>query len=465
MAAPVFRGVGTVSVTANSVATPTTLTPTKPAAAVTGDQLVISTVCRSITATCATPAGWTLHPDFPKTSATASGGRIYVFVRTADGSATDSPNVVWSSLATGTSGDSASAIMFAWFGLTGTKDGTTTTTDALATTTQAIPSHTTLTAEAVEITVTIRVSDTAQTGTVAFPHIERFDSHTTTGIGHLHYVTERDTGAAGAQAGVNITPSNTTGAQTLTAAFSLVPATDTASNGKGPTFDATSQATLGTGPLSWLHTPNGTATGIVVFVTQNSGVAAITDEVTGATYGGVAMTLIASIADDAFTESGITKAFFLGSGIPTGAQTVSVTQSAASNSKSGSANSLRGGNSTRIINSVTGKAATAVQQFAVLLNAGTNGAVVLGAAHDTVSAPATDLQPGQAFTQLLEDDFGAQSTNVVRRTLEGATGTIPVNWLHTGTAAEGAAAVAVAVEFTPSFPSMHPTARMARLRR
>ena len=75
-----FKSISAVVASANNVANPTTLTPVLPTRA-TGDLLLAITSCRSITATVATPAGWAVWPGFPKRSATASGGSIYVFYK------------------------------------------------------------------------------------------------------------------------------------------------------------------------------------------------------------------------------------------------------------------------------------------------------------------------------------------------------------------------------------------------
>lgn len=72
-------------------------------------------------------------------------------------------------------------------------------------------------------------------------------------------------------------------------------------------------------PMTWTHTPVGTPRGVVVAVVH--GVSS-TDHVVGVTYGGVAMTRVVRATDTA-TEPGAAELWFLGSGVPTGAQTVS----------------------------------------------------------------------------------------------------------------------------------------------
>ena len=74
--------------------------------------------------------------------------------------------------------------------------------------------------------------------------------------------------------------------------------------------------------FSWTHTQTGTPRGVVVFV---STYASVTDLITSVTYGGVALTrLSGGSAQDAAGELGRMDAFFLGSGLGTGNQTITV---------------------------------------------------------------------------------------------------------------------------------------------
>jgi hypothetical protein len=78
---------------------------------------------------------------------------------------------------------------------------------------------------------------------------------------------------------------------------------------------------------SYTHTPVGTPRGVLVMIPNESA----TDQVTGVTYGGVAMTEIALsplLASGA--EGGSCYGYFLGSSVPTGAQTVAATISVGS---------------------------------------------------------------------------------------------------------------------------------------
>src|SRR4026208_2554961 len=85
-------------------------------------------------------------------------------------------------------------------------------------------------------------------------------------------------------------------------------------------------------PFTFSHTPVGTPRGVIVMITINaeSGL----DHITGVTYGGVAMARVTNgFAQDTVTEPGSSYLYFLGSGIPTGTQTVSIDHTAASGAK------------------------------------------------------------------------------------------------------------------------------------
>lgn len=87
-------------------------------------------------------------------------------------------------------------------------------------------------------------------------------------------------------------------------------------------FDALTGSAEGTGTPSATHTPAGTPRGVFVFIGQGTA----TDVVTGATYGGIALTRLTTAADTA-GEACRSYAYFLGTGIPTGAQTFTCTVS------------------------------------------------------------------------------------------------------------------------------------------
>lgn len=88
-------------------------------------------------------------------------------------------------------------------------------------------------------------------------------------------------------------------------------------------FDATSgtAALVNTATTAtWTHTPVGTPRAVVVLIPQDTS----PDQISGVTYGGVALTRVRSDVRTT-TEACRTYIYFLGSNIPAGAQTVGVT--------------------------------------------------------------------------------------------------------------------------------------------
>lgn len=104
--------------------------------------------------------------------------------------------------------------------------------------------------------------------------------------------------------------------------------------------DAASNAHSGTssstGDFSWTHTPVGTPRGVLVLIVLN---AEAIDEIAGVTYGGVAMAEVplSPLLHSTGSEDGTLFGYFLGSGIPTGAQTVAVTTSGSTRAKTAEA--------------------------------------------------------------------------------------------------------------------------------
>ena len=93
-------------------------------------------------------------------------------------------------------------------------------------------------------------------------------------------------------------------------------------------FDAVSESHTGTtgstseSSFNWSHAPAGTPKGVLVFTFVNANA----DDATSVTYGGVSLTAVSGgrAASSNATSPGDCKAWFLGSGIPTGTQTVTV---------------------------------------------------------------------------------------------------------------------------------------------
>jgi len=91
-------------------------------------------------------------------------------------------------------------------------------------------------------------------------------------------------------------------------------------------FDAIASKATTSGSTTWTHTPSGTPAGVLVFIHQRQDQ---TDVVTAVTYGGITMTRLARIGNAGVSLASSEYAYFLGNGVPSGAQTVSVTHSSA----------------------------------------------------------------------------------------------------------------------------------------
>ena len=207
--------------------------------------------------------------------------------------------------------------------------------------------------------------------------------------------------------------------------------------------DASSTAN-GTGDLSWTHTPVGTPKGVLVLIVQD---AASNDQIIAAspvTYGGTAMTEVAlSPLLAATNANAAVYGYFLGSSVPTGAQTVAVDVDA-------------GGTAAKfaVALTVTASGDTAVEDTSVAdLAATTTPSVTLtttvetliyGAMHNG-SAAITGVAPGADYTEIVEHDFGANVAAFQRRTANAAAGSPVCDWV---TNSQPAAILAVALKDT-----------------
>lgn len=226
--APVFRSVGAVTFNPNTVVDPTDLAPSLPATRVSGNVLVLITACRSITATCATPAGWTKHADYPQTSGTASGGKFYVFFLVCTGSEV-APTVTWTGVTTGTSGDSSSAVILCYRnvdtsgGAAAIADGTAVKSDQAAQTTNIpIASMTTTLDNSLAIAPNMKFQDNGSvTVTADAAWTERADGATSNGAGHGLEVADFVKTPAGATGAVNMTPNIQNSTRTLSTTFAI----------------------------------------------------------------------------------------------------------------------------------------------------------------------------------------------------------------------------------------------------
>lgn len=94
-------------------------------------------------------------------------------------------------------------------------------------------------------------------------------------------------------------------------------------------FDAFTANANQTADFNFTHTPVGTPRAVIVWVVETGATA---DHIAGITYGGDAMTEVSGSPNILATgETGITYCYFLGTSIPTGAQSVAVDTTATSN--------------------------------------------------------------------------------------------------------------------------------------
>lgn len=188
-------------------------------------------------------------------------------------------------------------------------------------------------------------------------------------------------------------------------------------------FDATSASTVGTTDRSWTHTPTGTPRGVVVYVIQYLGT---TDEVTGVTYGGVSMTEMpdSPLLSTAQAEDGAVYGYFLGSSIPTGAQTVLVSVDGTASSKTAVAITVTAAADTQVVD--TSIVDTTAANPSVVINGGatTNfySAAILSGANATANIT---LDAGH--TQLDADDF-TNAVGASARHNSITTGDVTISW-------------------------------------
>lgn len=209
-------------------------------------------------------------------------------------------------------------------------------------------------------------------------------------------------------------------------------------------FDAVSNVAAGTGDLSWTHTPVGTPRGVKVDIVENGG----TNGVSSVTYGGVAMELAAVNAKTS-GEAGTVVTYFLGRGIPTGAQTVSVSVSDAV-SKRAVATTVTAAADTCWISADISIGSDSIVNPSSTLNLLGKTCFVSLAGHSGQGA-VTGTTPTTGWTSRLEHDFGAQvacwyTYNTV------STANVACGWTQT---ADDAVMVALAITEAPIATDTH----------
>jgi hypothetical protein len=175
---------------------------------------------------------------------------------------------------------------------------------------------------------------------------------------------------------------------------------------------------------SWTHTPVGTPRGVVVEVMQFG-----TAETVSCTYGGVAMEAQTPVDGDALTEPHMIYPFFLGSSVPTGAQTVAVTASGAT------------ANKRAVAYTVTAAADTVVDDQDIVVNGSldepsvglTATATAVGyAALCSGLGSAANVTAGTGFTKDLGGGLSASSANTEHGTSAFSAGAVTFAFVTSG---------------------------------
>jgi hypothetical protein len=210
-----------------------------------------------------------------------------------------------------------------------------------------------------------------------------------------------------------------------------------------PAFDAIStMAGNGTGNFSFTHTPVSTAPkGVLFIAAQDVGV---TEEITSVTYGGIALTHVAlsPLVKDAGTEDGVIYGYFLGSSVPTGAQTVAVVVSTPIiSSKRGIAVTLTSTASTVEVGDTTTLNSASVTNPSVVVDT-TATSFVIGCLFSGQNA-ITSVTESTDYTLLAsEHDFGGTVASWQCRTNNSTSTGTTVNWTA-GSEKAGILAIAI----------------------
>ncbi len=208
-------------------------------------------------------------------------------------------------------------------------------------------------------------------------------------------------------------------------------------------LDTTSSATQRSGlppasPLSWTHTPVGVPKGVLVLAATE---ASTVSRVTSVTYGASTMTQVAlsPLLSTVGTTGSVAEGWFLGTSVPTGAQTIQI--------------NLIGitgyGSINAIAISVVGPNDSAIEDTTKVDTTGANPTCALTIAHQSLAvgvcleglATVTDIAVAAGMTQIMEIDVGGETFNWAYRTALVSTNS-SVDWTAVS-AAYGVLAVAI----------------------
>jgi hypothetical protein len=208
-----------------------------------------------------------------------------------------------------------------------------------------------------------------------------------------------------------------------------------------PAFDAFDVGAQGTGNLSWTHTPIGTPRAVIISCSAGNSSSSIGHEVSSVTYGGIALSMSAhSPLIKSATESGAMSMWFLGTSIPTGAQTVSVTVSGSTSKRCSSVTVTAASDTSIDADATLSTDATTDPTITLPTTTGVTtfvyACVISGdSSHPGATASYTEVLSSAAWSNM--------SLECMRRTANPTGGNITVNWSDANS--EDAVAIAVAV--------------------
>lgn len=202
--------------------------------------------------------------------------------------------------------------------------------------------------------------------------------------------------------------------------------------------DAASTLGSSTSTQSWTHTPVGTPKGVLVVVAEN----ASSDGTSGVTYGGAALSNIASGVNSS-PEAGRVTVWFLGSGLSTGAQTVQVTRTNSNAYIAAAYTVTTTTYDTVVVDSDSGNSGN-ISNVAATMTIPSGLAVYIAAGLWSGEAALTSITDGTGMTRNQSVDFGAQTAVINRRGNYVGTGSAdtPITWTQSS---DDAAYAAVAI--------------------
>lgn len=208
-------------------------------------------------------------------------------------------------------------------------------------------------------------------------------------------------------------------------------------------FDATSFVATGTGNMSWTHTPASAPRGAIVLCMQSG---AATDQISTVTYGGVAMSEVAGSPHTKGTgETTVVYGFFLGSGIPTNAQTIVVTVTGAATKKC-SATTVTAATDTSVDATDTDINSDSLANPSGSIATSTGVTTYIYAALSSGHDADESVLPTGGYTSTLSSGGGSMTWEWMRRTTNPTGGAVTYGWTQT---AEDAVGLAIAVREAP----------------